>query len=146
MIIIQSSTGKYSSNNKAIRIKCNWKNARVALTWVILRLHVNIITIEYYRPRKWSDMDLASFCPFGWRLGAGDGPVSRGDNPQTAHLATRIKSFIVIKPRFEGDGYRGTWRCRAVVMSHFPSRVWGRKLELAMYMDHNYWGRETIHQ
>ena len=104
------------------------------------------ITIEYYRPRKWSDMDLASFCPFGWRLGAGNGPVSRGDNPQTAHLATRIKSFIVIKPRFEGDGCRGTWRCRAVVMSHFPSRVWGRKLELAMYMDHNHWGRETIHQ
>ena len=83
------------------------------------------ITIEYYRPRKWSDMDLASFCPFGWRLGAGGGPVSRGDNPQTAHLATRIKLFIVIKPMFEGEVMVYIVRSRSNAI--FSERVWGRK-------------------
>ena len=65
------------------------------------------------------------FCPFGWRLGAGGGPVSRGDNPQTDHLATRIKLFIVIKPMFEGEVMVYIVRSRSNAI--FSERVWGRK-------------------
>ena len=58
-------------------------------------------------------------------LGGWGGPVSSGDNPQTAHLATRIKLFIVIKPMFEGEVMIYIVRSRSNAI--FSERVWGRK-------------------
>ena len=91
---------------------------------------------------KWSYRIRAKFL-FGWRLGTGVGPVARGDNPLTAHLALLSLSngFDILKAK-EGERIlESRYLCVVVVEPISAYSAYGAKAR--MDRSRKDWQQET---